>query len=148
MPKTKELSLAQRAQIKILNEQKLSTRKISNIMNIPQTTVAYTLRRIQEKTTLSPRKRSGRPRATSATADRQLRRLAVQHPTWSSTTIAAQICSPVSTRTVRRRLVNDFNLPSRRPARKSRLSAKNIRDRMTFCRKYKDWTENQWMDVM
>src|SRR5213080_578153 len=106
MPKTKELSLAQRAQIKVLNQQKLSTRKISNIMNIPHTSVAYTLRRIQEKKTLSPWKRSGRPRATSATTDRQLRRLAVQHPTWSSTTIAAQMCAPVSARTVRRRLTH------------------------------------------
>ena len=148
MAKTRELSLAQRAQIKILDQQKLSTRKISSIMNIPHTTVAYTLRRISEKQSLSPRKRSGRPRTTSATTDRQLHRIAVQHPTWSSTAIAAQVGTRVSARTVRRRLVDDFNLPSRRPARKSRLSAKNIRDRMAFCRKYKDWNEDQWMDVM
>ena len=100
MAKTRELSLEQRAQIKILDQQKLSTRKISTIMNIPHTTIAYTLRRIKENQSLRPRKRSGRPRVTSATADRQLHQLAVQHPTWSSSAIAAQASSRVSARTV------------------------------------------------
>ena len=143
MAKTRELSLEQRAQIKILDQQKLSTRKISTIMNIPHTTIAYTLRRIKENQSLRPRKHSGRPRVTSATADCQLHRLVVQHPTWSSAATAAQGSSRVSAITFLGRLVDDFDLPSRRPARKSRLSAKNIRDRMAFCRKYK-----HWMDVM
>ena len=143
MARTRELSLEQRAQIKILDQQKLSTRKISTIMNIPHTIIAYTLRRTKENQSLRPRKRSGHPLVTLATADRQLDRLAVQHPTWSSAAIAAQASSRMRARTVRRRLVDDFDLHSRRPARKPRLSAKNIRDRMAFCRKYKHWTEDQ-----
>lgn len=148
MSKKSELSLAQRAQIKILSQKKISTRKISNIMNISQTAVVYSLRRLREKQTLSPRKRPGRPRITSATTDRQIRRAAVKNPTWSSTSIAVETKCKASTRTVRRRLLEDFKLPSRRPAKKARLSTKNVKDRITFCRKYKDWTEDQWLDVM
>ena len=136
MPKTRELSREQLAQIKVLSQQKLSTRKISDALDIPQTTVAYTLRRQREKQSLSPWKRSGRPRVTSATSDRQLRRTAVKNPTWSSAAIAAKVPCKVSTRTIRRRLLTEFHLQSRRPARKSRLSSKNVRDRFAFCKRY------------
>ena len=60
MPKTRELSTAQRAQIKILSEQKYSIRRISDVMKISKSTVGYTLKRIAEKKSLSPRERSGR----------------------------------------------------------------------------------------
>jgi hypothetical protein len=148
MPKTRELSVAQRAQIKILSEQKYSIRRISDVMKIPKSTVGYTLQRIAEKETLSPRKRSGRPRVTSPLTERKIRRTAVKNPTLSSTSIMVDTGCKASSRTVRRRLLVDFNLASRRPARKSILSAKNIKDRMAFCQKYKSWTEDQWMNVM
>ena len=148
MGKTQEFSIVQRAQIRILSQQKMSTRKISDITKIPQTTVAYILRCIAEKGTISPRKRSGRPRVTSAAADRQIRRAVTRNPTWSSTTIIAETSCEASARTVRRRLLNEFQLASRRPAKKARLSAKNVKDRIAFCNKYKDWNEDRWMNVM
>lgn len=148
MSKSCELSLAQRAQIKILSEQKYSIRRISDVMKIPKSTIGYTLKRIAEKKSLSPRKRSGRPRVTSPLTERKIRRAAVKNPTLSSTSIVAQTGCRASSRTVRRRLLVDFKLASRRPARKSNLSAKNIKDRMAFCHKYKNWTEDQWINVM
>jgi hypothetical protein len=39
-------------------------------------------------------------------------------------------------------------LKSYRPARKPKLSPKNIKDRLTFCKKYQDWTAEQWEKVM
>jgi len=148
MVKIRELTLVQRAQIRILSDQKMSTRKISTVMGIPQTTVAYTLRCIREKQTVSPRKRSGRPRATSAATDRQIHRAATRNPTWSATRILSETDCRVSSRTVRRRLLKEFKLPSRRPAKKPRLSAKNIKDRIAFGRKYQNWNEDHWMEVM
>jgi transposase len=147
MPKTRELSKEQRAQIKILINQQMSTRKIANIMNVSQSTVVYTMQRYKEKQSSTPRKRSGRPRITSAGSDRKIHRAAIKNPTLSSFVISAEIGCRASARTVRRRLLDDFNLPSRRPAKKARLSAKNIRDRIAFCKKYKDWTEDQWLGV-
>jgi len=55
MPKTRECSLVQRSQIKILREQKYSIRRISDVMNISKSTVGYTLKRIAEKTVIEPK---------------------------------------------------------------------------------------------
>ena len=70
------------------------------------------------------------------------------NPTASSVNIAGQLPSVTSTRTVRRRLLVDFQLASRRPAKKAKLSAKNIKDRVAFCRKYRMWRKEDWMKVM
>lgn len=53
-----------------------------------------------------------------------MHRMIEADPTLSSAAIAAQLPSPATSRTVRRRLLSDFDLPSRRPARKANLSAK------------------------
>ena len=53
----------------------------------------------------------------------------------------------VSTCTVRPRLL-DNGLVSRRAAKKPLLSKKNIKDRLKFCRKYKDWTAEDWCKVI
>ena len=117
-------------------------------MNISKSAVGYTLKCIAEKKSFSPRKRSGLPRVMSPLTVHTIRREAVKNPTLSSTSIVAQTGCRASSRTVRRRLLVDFKLASRRPAKKSTLSAKNIRDTIAFCHKYKNWTEDQWINVM
>lgn len=52
-----------------------------------------------------------------------------------------------SARTVRRRLLED-GLVSRRAAKKPLLSRKNIRDRLIFCKRYRDWTAEDWGKVI
>src|SRR5688572_22898047 len=51
-----------------------------------------------------------------------------------------------SNRTIERRLF-DVGLQSYRPARKSNLSPKNIKDRLTFGHKCKQWTSDRWQSV-
>ena len=53
-----------------------------------------------------------------------------------------------SVHTIRRRLCKNFGLRSRKPAKKPRLSPKNIRDRIDFCNKYRNWTAQGWEKVM
>jgi transposase len=144
----RELSPRKRAQIQILHQQNMSHRRIARILHISQSAVTKGIARSKELHSLSSRKRGGRPRATSAATDRLIHRSAVAHPTWSSVTINANVESGVSARTVRRRLLVDFQLPSRRPAKKAKLTKKNIKDRLAFCRKYKGWTKEDWMKVM
>ena len=50
-------------------------------------------------------------------------------------------------RTVRRRLL-DVYLLSRRASKKPLLSKKNIKDRLAFYRKYREWTVEQWNRVI
>ena len=52
-----------------------------------------------------------------------------------------------SARTVRPRLL-DNDLESRRAAKKPLLSKKILKDRLIFCRKYKDWTAEDWRKVI
>ena len=52
-----------------------------------------------------------------------------------------------SARTVRQRLLED-GLVSRRAAKKPLLSRKNIRDRLIFCKRYWDWTAEDWGKVI
>jgi transposase len=132
----------------ILHHQKMSHRKIAGILGISKHAVTYGLARADELGTTKSRTGRGRPRKTTITTDRRIRRAAVAHPTWSSTQIATSSDAGVSPRTVRMRLLKDFQLPSRKPAKKAKLSKKNIKDRLTFCRKYKDWTAEQWKNVM
>ena len=40
------------------------------------------------------------------------------------------------------------NLKSFRPAKKPKLSAKNIADRLAFCQKYQGWSAEQWRSVI
>ena len=48
-----------------------------------------------------------------------------------------------SQRTIRRRLFRT-NLKSCKPAKKPKLSLKNIADRLAFCNRYQAWTPEQW----
>uniref|UniRef100_A0AAQ4RHK3 Transposase Tc1-like domain-containing protein n=1 Tax=Gasterosteus aculeatus aculeatus TaxID=481459 RepID=A0AAQ4RHK3_GASAC len=52
-----------------------------------------------------------------------------------------------SARTVRQRLLED-GLVSRRAARKPLLSRKDITDRLIFCKRYRDWTAEDWGKVI
>jgi len=52
-----------------------------------------------------------------------------------------------SARTVRQRIL-EYGLVSRRAANKPFLSRKNIRDRLIFCKRYRDWTAEDWDKVI
>ena len=143
-----ELTAEVRAQVMVLHGQNYLQRRIAEILNISRSSVSRTITKAKQLGSFESRRRSGRPRISSATTDRKIRRAAVAHPTWSSVTIAASTSSGVSPRTIRRRLHKDFGLSSYKPARKARLSPKNIKDRLAFCRKYEKWTPDMWKTVM
>ena len=75
--------------------------------------------------------------------------MAKRSPRSSSTKIKAQLpqSTAVSTRTIKHRLF-DAGLKSCRPAKKPLLSSKNIKGRIAFCEKYRNWTEDQWENVL
>ena len=136
MGKASDLSLEKRAQLKILAVQDKSHRDIANILNVSKSAVTRGLAKMKELGSLKSRNRSGRPRVTTAASDRLIRCAAVANPSSSSKRIALEL-QPVtvgrlSPRTVRRRLLTNFKLPSRKPAKKSRLSKKNVKDCMKY----------------
>jgi hypothetical protein len=60
---------------------------------------------------------------------------------WQQADVSASAC------TVRRRPLED-GLVLRRAAKKLLLSRKNIRDRLIFCKRYRDWTAEDWSKVI
>ena len=93
-------------------------------------------------------KRQGRPRLSSARHDIRLKRYVTAHPFATSAEVKQAINFPASACTVRRRLVKDFNLRSRRAAKKPLLKPVHIKKRLQFCKKYGHWTEQQWREVL
>jgi transposase len=139
-----------RANIKLLWEDGASERQISAKLRMPKSTVHDIIQLIKDTGSTAPRKRFGKARITSKQTDNMIRRAAVRDPTISSTQIRADLPNDVtvSTRTIRRRLLKDAGLRSRRPALKPRLSLKNIRDRIAFCRAHRHWSITKWRQVM
>lgn len=150
MPRNKEIPATTRAQIVALSSTGMKQTAIAEQLNTSQQVVSATLKKFRTTGTFSSDRRTGRPRVTTVREDKMIRRLATQHPTWSSREINAEMPSTctVSTRTIRRRLSSEFELQARTPSRKPLLSKKNVKDRLAFCNKYRHWTPQMWHNVL
>ena len=99
----------------------------------------------------SDAKRSGRPKKTTPRADNVMKRQVMKSPTRSAKKIRAELNKAsvsVSRRTVSRRLVQEFGLKSRKPAKKPKLTAAMKTKRLQFALQHKDWTTAQWSKVL
>lgn len=146
----RRISSESHAQIAILFEEGKSTREITAILEIPQATVSRSVRNFKKTGKYGFRKPEGRRKITSSRMDKTIIRAAKKSPQKSSEGIRDELPKQgevPSARTIRRRL-SAAGLKSYRPAKKPRLSSKNIKDRLAFCKKYRNWTEEQWARVM
>ncbi len=73
---------------------------------------------------------------------------------WDQGTTSAELAQEwqqaylsASARTVRPRLLED-GLVSRKPAKKPLITRKNIRERLIFCKRYRDCTAEDWGKVI
>ncbi|ROL45393.1 Transposable element Tcb2 transposase [Anabarilius grahami] len=116
----------------------------------PKSTIYRFIKNFKERGSILVKKASGRPRKSSKRQDRLLKRIQLRDRSATSAELAQewqQAGVSASARTVRRRLLED-GLVSRRAAKKPLLSKKNIRDRLIFCRKYSEWTAEDWGKVI
>jgi len=150
MVRGKEITPEVRAQVDILRQTGLKYRDIAQKLKISVAAAYKTVKRIEELQSFASRKRSGRRKVTTERDDRLISRIVKNSPKASSLSVKVRLpktlCN-VSTRTIRRRLF-DNGLKSYTPARKPKLSAKNINDRLLFCKKYQNWTKREWENVM
>ena len=125
--------------------------KIAKMFNINKSTVTRIVRRFSLKGTPEAFKSPGRPRKTTQRTDRHIIKIASANPFLSSEKILGEITPEdgkiISSRTVRRRLVN-VGLFSRRPAKKPLLSKKNVKARLVFAQAHINWTVEQWKKVI
>jgi len=145
MVRGKEITPEVRAQVDILRQTGLKYRDIAQKLKISVAAAYKTVKRIEELQSFASRKRSGRRKVTTERDDRLISRIVKNSPKASSLSVKVRLpktlCN-VSTRTIRRRLF-DNGLKSYTPARKPKLSAKNINDRLLFCKKYQNWTKRE-----
>lgn len=151
MPKTRELTEAERGQIVILRSQGMSISAIARTIKCVRSTVRATIQRHQETGSYANRPKSGRKPITTQRQDRILHRLALRNRQHSSKDLVSELSQrhgvTVSARTVRRRLLQ-YGLRGCKARRKPRLSQEQKHKRLVWARDHENWTVDQWAEVM
>lgn len=151
MPKKFELSAEQRLKIKILHEQGMSQVKIAREVKCSRCAVQYAINRFQETGSHENRPRTGRKRVTTDRDDRLLIRQSLQDRKKTAIDLAASLSEakgkPVSVHTVRRRLLK-AGLKGCKARKKPWLSEHNMKIRLEWALKHKDWTVEDWSNVL
>uniref|UniRef100_A0A087X440 Transposase Tc1-like domain-containing protein n=1 Tax=Poecilia formosa TaxID=48698 RepID=A0A087X440_POEFO len=123
---------------------------IAAIKIAPQSIIYCIIKNVKERGFIVAKKAPGCPRKTSKRQDRLLKVFQLRDWTTSSAKLAQewqQAGVSASACTVRQRLLEQ-GLVSRRAAKKPLLSRKNIRDRLIFCKRYREWTAEDWGKVI
>ena len=139
-----------RAVIIVLHKKGFTGKDIAASKIAPKSTIYQIIKNFKERGSVVVKKASGCPRKSSKRQDHLLKLIQPQDQgttsaelaqEWQQASVSASAC------TVRRRLLED-GLLSRRAAKKPLLSRKNIRDRLIFCKRYRDWTAEDWGKVI
>uniref|UniRef100_A0AAZ3RRK4 Transposase Tc1-like domain-containing protein n=1 Tax=Oncorhynchus tshawytscha TaxID=74940 RepID=A0AAZ3RRK4_ONCTS len=139
-----------RAVIIALHKKGFTGKDIAASKIAPKSIIYRIIKNFKESGSIVVKKASGHPRKSSKHQYRLLKLIQLQDRGTTSTELAQewqQAGVSASACTVRRRLLED-GLVSRRAAKKPLLSRKNIRDRLIFCKRYRDWTAEDWGKVI
>uniref|UniRef100_A0AC34RLD5 Transposase n=1 Tax=Panagrolaimus sp. JU765 TaxID=591449 RepID=A0AC34RLD5_9BILA len=114
-------------------------------------TVCEIMKKYHKRQGLEDKKRSGRPRKTTAALDRIITRKSKSDIKKNAVEIAREMAEEfnvkVSRQTIGRRL-NAAGLFGRVPIKKPWISAKNRRARIEFAKAHVDWSIEQWKKVI
>lgn len=151
MPKSRELTEGERAQIVLLSSQNKSVSNIAKTMKCSRGAVRYTVQRYKDSGSYQNKPRSGRKRVTTARDDRILERMVLRNRTKSSKELSSELLESnrvsVSARTVRRRLVS-AGLRARKARRKPLLTQTHKEKRLSWAKKYAHWTVDDWCQIL
>lgn len=149
--KYKQLSRDQRVKILTLTDQGLSYRQISVRIGCSHSTIVRLMKKKENLDPLERTKGSGRKRKTNSRTDKALQRMCLKDRFKSAVRIRAELKDyhqvDLSAETIRRRL-REIGLYGRRPAKKPLLTKKMKDTRLTWAKKYKNWTKEDWRRVI
>ena len=120
---------------------------IGKKFDIHHSVISRIISRFRSSGSLTTVHKGGRPRKTSDRDDKAIIRLIKKDPFVSSKSIATQLSSNVTPRTIQRRAV-EGGLKSFRSAKKPFISRKNRQARIDFARQHINWTTTQWKTVL
>ena len=151
MGKKSSLTEVQRAQIITLRGEGYTERQISSKLKFSKTAVHNAIKKYRLDGVLCDRDRCGRPRKTTVRDDNAMRRVVLRSPMSSCKKVKSVLQSKgtnISISTVSRRLSKEFKLPSRKPAKKPRLTETMMKKRLDFALRHQHWTVSQWQKVL
>ena len=137
-----------RSKIDVMGDLNHSHAFIAKTLGVSRSSVARILKLKNETGSLKPKKRPGKAKLTSKAVDRRIRRFVMKNPFVSAAKVKEHLNLDISVRTVRHRLAKDLQFKTRVPLKKPLLTAKQIKARLAFCAKYKQWTPEQWKQVL
>lgn len=149
--KYRRLSIAERGEVIGYIKSGWSDNKIAKQMSCSQPGIGKIRKKYEENLSVEDQTRSGRPRITSESEDRALKFRSLKNrwqtaPALRLTVTTKQKKRPSIT-TVQRRL-REAGLYGRVAAKKPLLSYKQRINRLNWAKKYKDWTIEQWRNVI
>lgn len=147
--KTRALTDAEKGEVVGMYKGGMKGAQIARELKMPSSTVYGVLRSYKKRGTVVSPKSSGRPQAFTQRNMRHLERLLNNDRRSSLSEITNKMASTaeVSTRTVRNAL-KTLGYRNRVAAKKPYLNKKHKADRLEFARKYKNWTEEDWKNVI
>lgn len=153
MAKNKDLSRETIGLIIGLKKAGHQTKEISEQIGVAKSTVRKWLARFRDggcDSTPTQKKRPGRPRKTSNRSSNVLKRTLEVNPRVTARKVKEQnpkVYGEVSVRTVSRR-VHELGYKSHKPVCKPMLTRKQQAKRITFAKKYLNWSEDEWLNVL
>ena len=135
----------------VLMEMGVSCREVSRQLNVYVKTVYGIKKRLGGTGSVADRPRSGRPKKTSVRQDRALVRYSLSDRRLTSPELRQRMESElgvtVSSSTIRKRL-NSAGIRGCVAVKKPLLRPANIKSRLVFVRRHKNWTVQQWDTVV
>ncbi|GBM59725.1 hypothetical protein AVEN_40648-1 [Araneus ventricosus] len=125
--------------------------QICREFNLTPSVVCNLWKQFQDTGSIERKPGQGRPRATTATEDRDLSIIARRNRGATASHLSRDLCAATGTRvsrvTVSKRL-HETGLFARRPAVCVPLTSTNRRVRTAWCREHRDWIMDQWATVL
>src|SRR5215469_10985849 len=150
----KPLTDTEKARILTMREDHVTVKDICSRTGRSKSTVLRLLsasKKLPPNTIPKHKTRSGCKKKAISATDRFLKKSVIFNPFITARQLKSMypdLLRNVSDRTVRHRLQNDLNMPSRAAARKPLLNDRMKKKRLLFAMRHKDWTEEQWLEVM
>ncbi|KAL6466679.1 hypothetical protein MHYP_G00244830 [Metynnis hypsauchen] len=128
-----------------------SSREISSLLNIPQSTVSCIISKWKRLGTTATQPRSGRPRKMTEQGQRMLKHIVRRGHQLSAESIATDLQTScglqISTSTVRREL-HEMGFHGGAAASKPYTPKRIAERRMQWCKAHRHWTLEQWRRVL